>query len=377
MKPLTDTHPKSRRFQLKLTAFLIIVSIAAAACGSNDADTTTTTQVSLTPTALPDRAPTATFAPTTEPVSESGLTGKIFFTQTTGGIREIDLQTGENVQRLSIEEGSFMAGVGVAPDQSLVIAAYSEPPPEGVPQLGETGLYQADFATDTLTLVIPSDSQYESFSNPFITTDWLYFTHYEPLFDENGIFTAASMTIERLPVTDLTATPEVLLTNAKNFSISDDGTRIAYVEQDFENLTEALVSANADGSDPVTLVQHGEFWALEGPHISPDGTTVLFAASGERQDITAMHSARLMSLARGPQPLVSKHGPPWEIWTVPATGGALTQHTNLATDNPWPTWSPDGNDIAIMQPGAVLIMEDPAPRYIGEAFGHGEAVWVP
>ncbi len=356
---------------------IALLSVLAVACRANPDAQSNTTTLSLTPTALPDRAPTATFAPTTEPITESTLAGKIYFTQSTGGIMQIDLASGETSQLITVPEGAFMAGVGVSEDQSLTVAAYAEAPPEGVPQLGETGLYIANYDTGAFDLIIPSDSQYESYSNPLISNGWLYFTHYEPLFDDSGIFTAASMTIERIPVDDLAATPEVLLENAKNFSISDDGSRIAYVEQDFDNLTEALISANVDGSDSQVLVKHGEFWALEGPHISPDGETVLFAASGERQEVAAMRSGPLMSMVRGPQPAVTKHGPPWEIWTAPATGGELAQLTSLATDNPWPNWSPDGENIIVLMPGAVMLLEDPAPRFISEAFGHGEAVWVP
>ncbi len=361
----------------KFLLIAAVLSLFAVACRANPDAQSNTTTLSLTPTALPDRAPTATFAPTTEPISASTLSGNVYFTQSTGGIMEIDLATGETKQLISVPEGAFMAGVAVSEDRGLTVVAYAEAPPEGVPQLGETGLYVANYDADTYDLIIPSDSQYESFSNPLISNDWLYFTHYEPLFDDNGIFTGASMTIERIPVDDLTATPEVLLENAKNFSISDDGSRVAYVEQDFDNLTEALISANVDGSDKQVLVKHGEFWALEGPHISPDGQTVLFAASGERQTVAAMRSGPLMSMVRGPQPAVAKHGPPWEIWTAPATGGDLTQLTSLATDNPWPNWAPDGENIIVLMPGAVMLLEDPAPRFIAEAFGHGEAVWVP
>lgn len=331
----------------------------------------------LTPTALPDRAPTATFAPTTEPIIESALTGRIYFTQSTGGIIEIDLQTGAVEQRIEVSEGAFMAGVAVSDNQEIVVAAYSEAPPEGVPQLGETGLYLANFESGELELIVPSDSQYESYSNPLISNDWLYFTHYEPLWDDSGVFIEARMTVERLPITDLNAPPETLLENAKNFSISADGSRIAYIEQDFDNLTEALISANPDGSDRQVLVEHGEFWALEGPHISPDGDQVLFAASGERQSVSALNSGLLFSMMRGPELTAKKHGPPWEIWTAPAPGGQISQLTTLATDNPWPTWSPSGEDIVVLMPGAVMLLEDPAPRFITEAFGHGEAVWVP
>jgi hypothetical protein len=75
-------------------------------------------------------------------------------------------------------------------------------------------------------------------------------------------------------------------------------------------------------------------------------------------------------------PAVAAHGPPWEVWEISAEGGAPRQLTQLFTDGPWPAWSPDGAHLVALQPGAVLLLNETAPVYLGSALGHGEVVWT-
>jgi Tol biopolymer transport system component len=359
---------------------LVLCAIAVlSACGKPIENAPVNNFPTATPTTDPARQPTATFAPTAEALTSENLPGQLYFVQSNTGLFEVNLLTGERTQLWQLAEKSFLAGLAIptTPDRKAVFS-YAPPPPAGKPQLGLTDLWQANLDGTSAEVVQERRADFESFAFPVWSPagEWLYFSHAKPILNDAGLIQEVKLTIERVPSDDLTATPQVVVSDAEQISFSADGTRIAYQKYDPKSYTRAVMVADADGKNAVELVSGSWFFAVASVQISPDGQSVLFAASGPLT--RSVKPVNPFVLLFEPSQRVEAHGPPWEIWQVPTNDpGNLTQLTNIATDNPWVVWAPTGEDWMVLQPGAVLLGQAGAdPRYITLAEGHGEMQWI-
>jgi Tol biopolymer transport system component len=376
---------------MRFKPLLSLLFVALAACGSPQpappptASVLTQAAAIITPTFPATAPPTATFAPTSAPISELGLSGRLLFTQGIQGLWQIDLSTGEQTQLWAVPERAYLGGVGASPDGSRLALAYSPPPPEDTPQLGATSLYLAEGDGSNPQAVLEPTVQFESFISPAWSPDgeWLYYTHYLPVYNDEGTFSGLILNIERMPAEG--GPSETVIEGAQQGALSGDGTQIVYLRFDLDTYATGLWIAGADGSNPRELLPDNAFFALSGPHLSPDGTRIAFGASGPLQTASLTPTTRAAGMARPPAAIAgrmpaspAKHGPPWEVWEISPEGGRPTQLTQLYTDGPWPVWSPDGASLAILQPGGVLLWAEQAadPVFLGPAVGHGEIVWV-
>ena len=381
---------------MKLKYFAPVLAILLQACAIQVSEVATTSPMGAFPTAdvvatsppgVPATGPTATYpgtvppastiAPASNSLSDLNLSGRLIYSQGIGGLWQIDMQTGEQTQLWQLPERGYLSGVAATSNRDQLVLAYASPPPQGTPQLGATDIYLAAADLSSMELLIERTVQYESFSNPTVSPDdmWLYYAHSTPTFDTDGNITGASLGIERVSISG--GEPEVIIPNGQQPSISVDGSRLVYLLFDIETYTQSLWSADSDGANASELVPGSIFFAMAGPHLSPDGSVVSFAASGE-MDAAAANNPTLrdwllswLGAAR-----VQAHGPPWEIWTVPATGGIPEQQTELLIDSPGTVWSPDGDFIALVHPGGILLIGEDEPRSLGMSAGHGEIIWV-
>ncbi|MEV6342336.1 hypothetical protein [Actinoplanes sp. NPDC051851] len=97
------------------------------------------------------------------------------------------------------------------------------------------------------------------------------------------------------------------------------------------------------------------------PVVSPDGATIAYAMTREGQG-----SAR-------------------DVWTVPVAGGTPARVTDGTGDNYWPSWSPDGTEIAfegkrgsdVPQVWCIPVVNGTAAYVTDVAGGAGEPSWNP
>jgi Tol biopolymer transport system component len=154
----------------------------------------------------------------------------------------------------------------------------------------------------------------------------------------------------------------LLIPNALMADLSRDGTRLVYLStppaQSESQLIvpRALMIADADGGNPRVLVQADQFQALHAPRLAPDGQTVAFAAtnpdSWDLTPISWMHSLAAPGRA---------NGVPWDIYAVPAAGGAVQRLTHVQADLPVVAWARDSRQLAFLtETGLFLTSRDAA-----------------
>ena len=136
------------------------------------------------------------------------------------------------------------------------------------------------------------------------------------------------------------------------------GATVTWVSRRTSRLAQVWVRVG--GGDPVQLTSDPDRVASH-PVISPDGTAIAYAMTRE-----------------GP-------GSDRDIWVVPVRGGEPRRVTDGTGDNHWPSWSPDGTEIAfegergsdIPQVWCVPAAGGPIRFMTDVAGGAGEPSWNP
>ncbi len=177
-------------------------------------------------------------------------------------------------------------------------------------------------------------------------------------------------------------------------SPSLDGRRLVFLRLNTQTFASGLWVVNADGSNAQQLLADDVFLSVAGPHFSPDGKWIVFAASGPPQkklptaqllpsfvESSVLHSTQercaislwLVCLV----PRAYANGLPWELWLVSADGKGFKQLTRLELDSPWPAFSKDGRYVAFMTFDGTFEYDRQTNRVnqLSDVGGHGVIDW--
>ena len=127
--------------------------------------------------------------------------------------------------------------------------------------------------------------------------------------------------------------------------------------------------ARSDGSDARELVPATVFRSLASPRFTPDGSALVFSASGTRQDQDA-----LVQQGAG---VVLAHGDPWHIWQLTLADGELTRLTDVPLDGPALAWSPGGEALAVLAAEGLYLRARERMWRLVAVSAEGGLSWAP
>jgi Tol biopolymer transport system component len=200
---------------------------------------------------------------------------------------------------------------------------------------------------------------------------------------------------ERLSIVRKTegGTPETVREGGFNAAVLPDESAVVYVRNTgpAQSLRKKPLG---DGGPDCELLPDTVFQAIGLPRVSPDGTRLAFAASGEAApragdcaraaEAPARPQAELpdlLSLADwlGLAPRTAwAHGLPWDVWTMNVDGTGLSKVAILQEDEPNVAWAPDGSQIAVFGTAALYVVDAKGgqPRTIEDGGGYGGLDWT-
>ena len=121
-----------------------------------------------------------------------------------------------------------------------------------------------------------------------------------------------------------------------------------------------LFIANADGSNAQEVVRSGPWTPdiIDAPIFSPDGQSILFSTISQTQSYKPKWFEKLMGIQ-----VVEAHTVPSDWWSVPLTGGTVTQITHVQAAGLFASISPDkkyivsysGNGLFVMNPDGTNL----------------------
>jgi Tol biopolymer transport system component len=171
--------------------------------------------------------------------------------------------------------------------------------------------------------------------------------------------------------------PEKIATNAFWPRISSDSSRLVYITIDPDTGRNELFLANADGSNPrqVAFADSRTQEIIDAPIFSPDGQSILVSVPSLAQSYQPNLLERFMGIQ-----VAKAHDVPSDWWSVPITGGAPTQLTNIQTINLFASISPDKQHLASLSGEGLFVMEldgSGLTQLISDPGVHGTVTWIP
>ena len=172
--------------------------------------------------------------------------------------------------------------------------------------------------------------------------------------------------------------PEKIADEAFWPRLSSEGSHLAYVSMDPANGTNQLFLANPDGSNAQEVARSGPWTPniIDAPIFSPDGQLILYSAVSPTQSYKPNWVEKLLGIQ-----VAEAHTVPSDWWSVPLTGGAVTQLTHIRAPGLFASISPDKkyivsystNGLFVMSPdgtGLTMLIPDMGGVY-------GTVDWIP
>jgi Tol biopolymer transport system component len=244
---------------------------------------------------------------------------------------------------VSVGVGEFVTDAAWAPDGSRVVfSRYSARQGEGA---GGADLAVAGVPGDggPPGVLVPRDQAGTLLAAPAWAPDGGGVA-----FENVGYSTAGGLVLRIDWVAADGADRRVLVEGGRTPAISADGSTIAFVKT-LSSGDGLWVRPLAGGPERQVVAEY-ELLAIAFPKFSPDGKQIAFAGIGEldrgparRLDLLGRVSARAEPTIRMP----GRHGLPWDLFLVDATGANLRRFALITEDDAAIAWSPDGRWIAV------------------------------
>lgn len=369
---------------IRLQCFVRGLIFALIVCGCS-IEIDQTTQVPPSPASEEiSPAVSADSLPTTQiPVtwSHQDLKGKLVYISSSNNdnlvvsdIQTLDLVTGD-INTLFRLPDVWIYYATLSPDAKILVMSYAPPAPANTPYARILYLLPLDAATEPQPLFTPPTPD-----DRYTQVEWspdgmyIYFVHYNNQIRLPGQLDPVYH-IFRMRYPD--GQPEKIATNAFWPRISSDSSRLAYITIDPDTGRNDLFVADADGSNPSQVVFSGPSTQeiIDAPIFSPDGQSILVSVPSQTQSYQPNLLERFMGIQ-----VAKAHDVPSDWWSVPVTGGAPTQLTNIQTINLFASISPDQQHLASVSGDGIFVMDldgSNLTQLVSDPGVHGTVSWIP
>ncbi len=361
---------------LRAIFFLLITSLVFAACAAPNANTPTT-QDFARPSATLERPPIRTSLLDGTPGAMVEVAGKFVFAPGDGSIWVQDPANGKPQPVIKPTPELFADAPSWSPDGKTFVYVRSSLTAQGTAQ---NAIYRANADGSNIEPVALPPNNKTAFNWPHYSFDgkWIYYTASFPVPPNKQ-----DSEIQRVAAGG--GEPQTLVQDARMSTESPDGKSIAFIRFNFDTFTGGLWIADSDGQNARPLLNDDVFIMIAAPQFSPDGSQILFAASGPNTRPLPGVSMRLRERTRecAPQLLcwfakpAYADGLPWDLWTVTPDGSKFTRLTEIGADSPWPAWSHDGKQVAFFDTSGQYLVDIPnkVVSQITRNGGHGVFGW--
>ncbi len=311
--------------------------------------------------------------------SRLGLNGRILVAQTTRGVWLLDLVSGEtrNVYSPPDLATEWVNMAALAPDGRTIVMAFAPLPPPGQVQFGYTALYLLDLADpSSLRPLLERKDERESYFTPSWSPDgrYIYYSHLERIANPSNATETVSYqySVERVSYPD--GQVEVLVPGAYWPRVSPDGARIVYVSIDPVALSDSgLYIADADGQNPIRVLEASPYGALDAPLFSADGRNLFISIVSEPL------GRRRQGLGTPLRPVPSAHNVPSDWWTLPLGNSTPQRLTQINATGLYGDLSPDGRWLGFLSTRGIEVMAPDGSQLtlLSDLGGFGNIDWVP
>jgi Tol biopolymer transport system component len=292
-------------------------------------------------------------------------------------IQVLNLVTGDVTTIFNAPKYSWIYYVTVSPDNTQVLMSYSPPPGENQPADQDLYIMPLDGSQAPKLLFTPPAKE-----DDYVEVEWspdgkyIYFTHVNFQITPQPDQIYPLYEIYRIAFPD--GKSERVAEKAFWPRVSSDSSQIAYISVDLFLRENKLFIGDSNGENAHEVILKGQQIpeVKDAPIFSPDGQTLMFSAPVPAQAYQPNWLDKLMGVR-----VAKAHNVPSDWWSVPVTGGNITQLTNIQTTNLFASFAPDGKHIAshstsgifVMKPdGSELTMLIPNPQAVP-----GTVTWIP
>ncbi len=361
-----------RHFSLYVFSLLALSFLVLTACSAPNSNPST--QDFARPSTTLERPPIrGSLVEGTEVAPSGDVAGKFIFAPGDGSIWIQDPVKGRPNPIIRPTPELFADAPSWAPDGKSFVYVRSSLTAQGNSQ---NAIYRANAdGTQNEPVATPPNNK-TTFNWPHYSWDgkWIYYTQSFPVPPNKQ-----NSTIQRVAVSS--GASQKIIDNARMSTESPDGKKIAFIRFNFDTFTAALWIADMDGKNERVLVSDDVFIMISAPQFSPDGSQILFAASGPNTRPLPGVSYRAPTCSPQLFCLFAKpayaDGLPWDLWTVTPDGNKFTRLTQIGADSPWPAWSHDSTQVAFFDTSGQYLV-DLSARVVSQITrngGHGVFGW--
>jgi Tol biopolymer transport system component len=296
-------------------------------------------------------------------------------------IQVLDLVTGDVTVLYKTPLNAWIYYVSVSPDGKQLVMSYSPPLQENPNVVQALYVMPMDGSSPPQLLFTPPTRE-----DQYTQAEWspdgkyIYFTHVNHRLPEDPNRVDALYTIFRMEYPARGGgQPELIAEGAYWPRLSPDSSRLVYVSADPISGEHQLKIADPDGGNAQDVVLSGPYIPdhKHAPVFSPDGQSILFSGEVAGESYQPNWFEKLVGIR-----VAKANGDiPSDWWSVPVSGGDITQLTNIRAFGLYGSFSPDNQHIVSYSRDEIFVMKpdgsELTPLISGLNRFYGTVDWIP